>query len=73
MSAHDVAKVRAMTESAHHRFVVKQDSSSKSWMVWDRLLERPAMLKGEELSKLAFSSAETLKDTLNADNGLAST
>ena len=30
------------------------------------------MLKLEGLDKLAFSAAETLRDTLNADNGTAS-
>lgn len=53
------------------RFLVRPNNDGKTWMVWDRLLERPAMLKGEELDKLAFSAAETLRDTLNADNGTA--
>jgi hypothetical protein len=50
------------------RYVVRQSDDSKTWMVWDLLLQRPAVLKREELNKLAFSAAETLRDTLNADN-----
>ena len=49
------------------RFLVRQDGSGTHWMVWDRLLRRPARVKGEELVKLGFSAAETLKDSLNAD------
>ena len=37
-------------------------------MVWDRVLNCPAMLKEEVVDKLAFSAAETLMETLNADN-----
>lgn len=54
-------------EASAPRFLVRQDGSGTHWMVWDRLLKRPARLKGEELVKLAFSAAETLKDSLNAD------
>ena len=55
-----------MVESSLPRFLVRQDGSGTNWMVWDRLLKRPAKLKGEELVKLAFSAAEALRDSLNA-------
>jgi hypothetical protein len=64
---HDVAKVEGTTESAQHRFVVKQDGRGPTWVVWDGLLKRPAVLKAEKLEGLAFSAAEALGDTLNAD------
>ena len=57
-----------MAGSVEQRFTVKQDSRDKTWLVWDGLLKRPAELKGEELKGLAFSAAETLTDTLNADH-----
>lgn len=57
-----------MEESLWPRFTVKEDSTGMTWLVWDRLLGRPAVMKGEELKDLAFSAAETLKDTLNADH-----
>ena len=56
-----------MVESLLPRFLVRQDGSGTKWMVWDRLLKQPAMLKSEKLVKLAFSAAETLRDSLNAD------
>jgi hypothetical protein len=55
-----------MVESSLPRFLVRQDGSGTNWMVWDRLLKRPARLKGEE--KLSFSAAEALRDSLNADH-----
>jgi hypothetical protein len=57
-----------MTEPAEERFSVKPDGSSKTWLVWDGLLKRPAVLKGKDLNDLAFSAAEALKDALNADH-----
>jgi hypothetical protein len=57
-----------MAEPEKQRFTVKQDSSGKTWLVWDSLLQRPALLKGEELKNLALSAAETLRETLNADH-----
>ena len=51
------------------RFLVRQDASAENWMVWDRLMKRPAMLKGQCLVSLALSAAETLRDALNGDNG----
>jgi hypothetical protein len=57
-----------MAESAEQRFSVRQDGSGKTWLVWDGLLKRPAVLKGKELNDLAFSAAEALRDALNADH-----
>jgi hypothetical protein len=57
-----------MAGRVEQRFTVKQDGSGKTWLVWDGLLKRPSVLKGEELKDLAFSAAETLRDALNADH-----
>jgi hypothetical protein len=38
-------------------------------MVWDSHLEKPAEMKSEKLIGLALSTAETLRDSLNADRG----
>ena len=49
------------------RFLVRRDGTGSKWMVWDRVLKRPAVFKDEELVRLALSAAETLRDALNAD------
>jgi hypothetical protein len=56
-----------MVDPSPPRFLVRQDGSGTHWMVWDRLLKRPAFLKEQQLVKLTFSAAETLRDSLNAD------
>lgn len=49
------------------RFLVRRDSTGSKWMVWDRVMKRPAFFKDEELVRLALSAAENLRDALNAD------
>lgn len=48
-----------MVEPALLRYLVRQNGSGDKWMVWDRLLKRPALLETQELDNLAFSAAET--------------
>ena len=57
-----------MTEFVRQPRFIRKNDDGETWMVWDRVLNCLAMLKEEELDKLAFSAAETLMETLNADN-----